>query len=693
MAEFPVIPGYCIERELGRGGMATVYLAVQERLNRKVAIKVLSPVLFQDETFARRFLKEAETAANLHHANIIAIHDVGEANGTYFIVMEFLAKGSLKDRVRSGPVAPRESLAIISQMALALDYAHKKGFIHRDIKPDNILFREDNTTVLTDFGIAKAVDSTTKMTKTGMSLGTPHYMSVEQLRGVDLDGRTDLYSLGVVLFEMLTGKVPYDATDTIAVAIKHIQEPVPQLISGLASWQPLIDRLMAKDREQRFQSGMDLVSAIDRVSGAQDGPAKAGVSTTPADDRAAFQFAVKLGTAEAFRFFLESYPDGAHAPEARESLLEVDKKANGQDPLDGPAFEKAAGIDTPDSYVDYIRQFPAGENVQKAVARIARLEQNKEKKTDLDDTQSLLQAAVVATPTQGENAAPKSPRRDDASAEKGRAWERQKVLAWGDDGWVAEHFPDARRNPAGFWEIVRINGTVLIYVPAGKFIMGSGPEAAQDEQPRHEVWLDGYWIGKYPVTFRQFNYFCELTKRYSRGVLEKKFQPDDHGWGRGDMPVVQVTNLEADLYCKWLGEQSGMSFGLPTEAQWEKAARGMDGRHYPWGETPPTCKQAHFGLCGNAPKPVTQLPEGASPYGAMHMAGNVWEWCEDNYEHNYYERAPYKNPVNNDHGFLQVLRGGSFKSHSDDLRCAERAFSQKKSCANDIGFRVRMEVK
>jgi serine/threonine protein kinase len=263
MENLPEIPGYRIERELGQGGMATVYLAVQEKLNRKVAVKVLSPLLLLDRNFISRFLKEAETAANLNHSGIVSIYDVGQEGNTNYIVMEFLEK-RLRDLYAPGrPMEPYNALNVVRQVATALGYAHQRGFIHRDIKPDNIMFRGEGIAVLTDFGIARAVDSATKLTKTGMSIGTPHYMSPEQARGHKLDGRSDLYSLGVVLFEMLTGSVPFDGDDSISIGIKHVQEPVPRLRAALAPYQSLLDKLLAKNPQDRPQSGKELAELID----------------------------------------------------------------------------------------------------------------------------------------------------------------------------------------------------------------------------------------------------------------------------------------------------------------------------------------------------------------------------------------------------------------------------------------------
>lgn len=274
MKHLPDIPGYTIEKKLGQGGMADVYLGVQMKLARKVAIKILDPLLLRDGQFAKRFIKEAQTAAGLIHPNIITIHDVGEvADGPhtyYYIVMEYLQE-SLKDRLhKQGPLDSSEALEIAKKVAGALDYAHENGFIHRDIKPDNIMFRFDGSVVLVDFGIARAVDSTTQLTRTGMSIGTPHYMSPEQCKGEKIDGRSDIYSLGVQLYEMFTGDVPFKAESTAGVIIKHIQDPIPNLPLVVRKYQPLLERMMAKDREMRVGSGSQLIGLIESYeSGAE----------------------------------------------------------------------------------------------------------------------------------------------------------------------------------------------------------------------------------------------------------------------------------------------------------------------------------------------------------------------------------------------------------------------------------------
>ena len=258
------IPGYKILRQLGRGGMATVYLALQESVQREVALKVMSPSLLADADFGERFLREARIAAKLHHRHVVGVHDVGREGDHHYIAMEYLAGGTLLSKdgeARSVPFA----LRVIREIAMALNYAHAKGFVHRDVKPDNILLREDGSSALTDFGIARASDSATHMTRTGTVIGTPHYMSPEQARGRPLDGRADLYSLGIVLYELLTGRVPFHADDSLAVGIMHITQPVPILPEQLQSLQPLLNKMLAKQPDDRFQNGSAVADAIEQI--------------------------------------------------------------------------------------------------------------------------------------------------------------------------------------------------------------------------------------------------------------------------------------------------------------------------------------------------------------------------------------------------------------------------------------------
>ena len=260
------IPNYEIGKLAGRGGVAEVYLARHKLLDRKVAIKLISPT-HADELADKRFLKEAKVVAGLRHPNIVSIYDVGVYENKYYIIMEYLEGGDLKQNIKR-TLSVEQALKIMRQIASALAHAHDKGFIHRDIKSQNIMFRGDGTAVLTDFGIVKDLAMDTGYTMDGTSIGTPHYMSPEQAQGTGgIDWRTDLYSLGVTFYEMLTGSVPYNADSPIAVALKHIQEPVPQLPEAFSRFQPIISRLMAKNPDDRYQSADELLRAIGKLDG------------------------------------------------------------------------------------------------------------------------------------------------------------------------------------------------------------------------------------------------------------------------------------------------------------------------------------------------------------------------------------------------------------------------------------------
>lgn len=258
------IPGYRVLRPLGRGGMATVYLALQESVDREVALKVMSPTLLADPTYGERFLREARIAAKLHHPHVVGIHDVGRYGDYFYIAMEYVSGGPVlhdDGKARDVPF----TLRVVREIAKALHYANSKSFVHRDVKPDNILLREDGSAALTDFGIARANDSSTRMTRTGAVVGTPHYMSPEQARGRSIDGRSDLYSLGIVMYELLVGRVPYHAEDSLAVGIMHITQPLPQLPAEYKALQPLLDQLLAKEPEQRLQDGAAVAAAVEAI--------------------------------------------------------------------------------------------------------------------------------------------------------------------------------------------------------------------------------------------------------------------------------------------------------------------------------------------------------------------------------------------------------------------------------------------
>ncbi len=257
---------YRILEEIGRGGMATVYKAYQSSLNRHVAIKVMAPFLAQDREFRRRFKEEALATAALDHPNIIHIYDADQEAGYHYIAMEYVAGGNLHDRLKEGrPLDVTTAVSIATQIGAALDHAHRHGFIHRDVKPSNILLGREGRAVLTDLGIAKAIQAT-RLTRTGTAIGTPEYMSPEQAQGAEVDHRTDIYSLGIVVYEMLAGQVPFQADTPLTVLYKQVNEPPPDLTQvnpdvGRAI-AAVVTRALAKDREHRFHTAQEMIDAL-----------------------------------------------------------------------------------------------------------------------------------------------------------------------------------------------------------------------------------------------------------------------------------------------------------------------------------------------------------------------------------------------------------------------------------------------
>ena len=260
----PKIAGYTTESILGDGGMATVYLAIQDSLARYVALKVMNQILMADADFCRRFLNEGRLIAKLSHPNIVTVYDIGATEHVHYLSMTYLPGGTLREKIRRG-LTVDNALYILKCLTDALGYAHRQGIVHRDIKPGNVLFTHSGAPVLTDFGIAKTVGTETRLTSTGMTIGSVGYMSPEQALGNEVDQRSDLYSLGVMFWQMLTGAMPYAAPDAFALAFKHAHDPVPELPSTLRRFQPLIAGLMAKRPEDRLGSAEELDRLIDEL--------------------------------------------------------------------------------------------------------------------------------------------------------------------------------------------------------------------------------------------------------------------------------------------------------------------------------------------------------------------------------------------------------------------------------------------
>ena len=261
MAKEQPVPGYSVVHIIGQGGQAQVFLAEREYDGLRVALKVLNRTLRNDPVFLERFVREYKLVASLNSTYVARVYDQGFTGEHPYLAMEFLPSGTLAARIREG-ITTRGAMRITQQIAQALDAIHSKGIVHRDLKPANILFRADGRPVIVDFGLARDLTVNSTLTIAGQFIATPRYMSPEQCIGRPVDARSDLYSLGAVIYEMLTGTKIYDSASSADVIAMHVSAPVPQLAPLLADYQPVLNKLLAKSPDDRYQSAADLLASF-----------------------------------------------------------------------------------------------------------------------------------------------------------------------------------------------------------------------------------------------------------------------------------------------------------------------------------------------------------------------------------------------------------------------------------------------
>jgi len=738
-----ILGKYQILEIIGKGGFATVYRAHDMALDRDVALKVLDPILTRDPEWVRRFRKEARSIAGFRHARIVTIYDIGQIEGSLFIAMELITGGSLADLLEEqGPLPWEKVVDLMEQMAEALDYAHSKGVLHRDFKPANVLMDPETGAVLTDFGFARILsENSLTMTLSGGVVGTPAYIAPEVWDGQEAGPGVDIYALGCILYELVTGQPLFQGKTVPAVMRAHFKprkfpetwpEGVPQGLTGV------LEKALAIDPKQRYATAGELAAAVRELT-----------LDTLADPYAALEEAVAAGQwrpalalADEIKGVDPDYRDvaalaqraaaGVVEEKRQESIASLRKEI--QEALSAGEWQKALGL------IDELKTLDP-ENKDAAA-----LEQQA-----LDGLQQeALQEQAMAWKEEAERALAEN---DLTGAELAlKQWlkllpddEEVKVLnnkiadmreskesgvmghRWAEDQFLRREVEDAFLAYKIMLRKIRI--PEIVEVPAGKFTMGSTQEQVnelikqciangnqkkdckknyEDELPTHTAFVKAFAIAKYPITVAQFEIFVEdtgyLTTAEEKGkgwVWNGEWEeielvnwrhphsPDSSIKNKEDHPVTQISWRDAVAYCQWLSEKTGDYWRLPTEAEWEKAARGIDARFYPWGNEPPDETRCNFDENIGDTTPVGYYPAGVSAYGMLDMAGNVWEWCADWYRSDYYfqHRFPQRNPLGPDSGRYRVLRGGSWIDNIRSVRVAFRDFDFPNYRDNSTGFR------
>ncbi len=591
---------YDVLERIGGGGMAEVYLARHRLHGGFCAVKVLADHLARDESIVSRFLQEARTAAALEgHPNIVRIVDIGQSNGLYYLLMPYVDGEDLESYLeRRGRLTVEDACYVIRQVAEGLAWAHQRGVVHRDLKPANVRLDPRGGITVLDFGIAKAQALGT-MTQVGEKLGTSYYMSPEQIRGESVDHRSDLYSLGVMFYELLTGERPFTGETHFAIEQGHLNEDPPapdeRDPSIPAEVGDVVHFLLQKRPEERYQSAQDVIAVLETW-----GPGRAPDGLRPERD-------TRLET------YRQTRPEGGTQAFTRDSGSR--QEALPPVPIDNESTAKPLLL---------------------LLAAVV-----------------VLAGAVAGVLWWANRPAPPAP-------------DPAPVAGTSENGAVT---PDPGPPPPG-----------MALVPAGNFSFGDA--AADSPNPRSSVYVGAFYIDRHEVSNRAYKEFCDQTARPYPAAAS---WDADYFTAKPDYPVVNVTFEDAESYAAWAGKR------LPTEEEWEKAARGDDGRIYPWGfSSPITEANAEGRGDGHAEtSPVSAFPDGASPYGALNMSGNVWEWTATKYPVTPEEMADMQSVMRESSSEWRVLKGGSFVTPADDrdLSAYMRAGSPINGKNPSIGFR------
>ncbi len=739
---------YEIVRQLGRGGMAVVFLAKDARLDRLVALKLLPQEMTYDENFAVRFLREAKISANLSHPNIIQIHDVDSRGGFYYYTMSFIDGVSLAQIIRqSGAINAKVTARLGIQVCFALQHAHEKGVVHRDIKPENILVNKKRQPIVVDFGIAKAIRDT-KLSQTGMFIGTPHYMSPEQIRGDDLDGRSDIYSLGCLLYEMVTGGPPFGNLEHTALLYHqvHVVPPRPETIRPdvPAALSDIIMQALAKKSENRPASAADLGRMLHDAFFAAGGP----TDSPPAEERPALKGEPALtperkdaaGTVvmasppapvlqNASSGTVVEKPAGKmgtiiepHKPRPHKVIEDetVQEKAPENRKRRKPAlfaFWGAAGLLLAVFGALYLTgtppfgKKPSDTGVVPESALSEKTAQTAEQPTPTTPSEPASDpsgGSVTATPeitsrpqpdaskpaenasepvkptqspTSPANVAPtvKQPASAPVQTTQPAPAEQNKVAAAPQTETRKESPAPAPVTPPVKTPDKLTARFVWMNISGGTYTMGDTVGDLRPEcRPAHQVSISTFEMTRDEVTVQQYAVFMQATGHTPPPEWDRQLEQT----GR---PVVFVSWHDAASFARWAGGR------LPTEAEWEYAARGgNEGGRYPWGDEPPdgraNCKHPFEGGAGWYKYLLKSGSFPANEYGLNDMAGNVWEWCAD--WDGAYQGVSASNPKGPSSGANKIVRGGGWNSSAGTVRVAIRGGNDPATRGSHIGFRI-----
>jgi eukaryotic-like serine/threonine-protein kinase len=665
---------YEIIEVVGQGGMGTVLRAFDTKLSRIVAVKVMAPELATNPTAVKRFLREAISAAAVVHDHVVTIHAVDDQSRPPYLVMEFIEGQTLQRKIdREGALPLKQILRIGSQMAAGLAAAHKTGVIHRDVKPANILLENGVQRVkITDFGLARAADDV-EMTKTGVIAGTPQYMSPEQAHGQLVDSRSDLFSLGSVLYTMCTGRPAFRAETTMGTLRRVCEEaprPIQEVNAEIPSWlTTTIDRLLAKRPEDRIQTAAEVADLLSQYLAHLQQPATMPLPATPV------------------------------VPVAVPVVVPPSKDANVRAP------RKSSGAGVILAICLAVLALPILAFVVLLAAWF------------LYSSASLKPGTPPISYHEDQTS--------DSTSATSPAVESQAAVnvpflavAPFDAKQASIHQADCAQRFAVDVEIANSLGMKLRLIPPGEFLMGETQEAADRlarsleeggageyekfvarmSSPQHQVRLtQPFYLGAHEVTVGQYRKFIDDTKYV--GTIEQLGIKGRFHWTSSvaepspeERAVIGVSWDDAQAFCKWLSKKEGVTYELPSEAQWEYACRAGTTTAWSFGEE--AAGLAEHAVAGRPsfwPAEVVGS-KAANPFGLFDMHGNADEWCLDWHQRDFYAKSPIADPVNlidpQDPGSGRVARGGTAHSAPWWTRSTTRAYDFPATPTNPKGFRV-----